>query len=676
MPGFNYMQTNFTGGQISPRLFGRIDLDRYKNGAELIHNMIVHPHGGATRRSGMEHVAEVKFSDKFTRLIRFEFSTTQAYILEFGEKYIRFYLNHGQLQTDTGVYEVASPYTEDQVRTLSVLQSNDVLYLFHKEVSPRKLLRNGAVNWSLAEIDFKNGPYLSLNQTSTGKIEKISVSIGNSLSFSKDLFSASDVGRQFRVNTGDEDDPNWKTGTITGYSSKRSVRWDGGGSGSHSDWRFGLFSDTTGWPTSGTFHEQRLVLGGSILFPSTVAFSITGDFENFEPSDTDGTVADDHGMTYTLDSDTINSIVWIKSGRRIRIGTVGQEFIIWSGADDLPITPTTIKADPESSYGSDLGVSSISVGRDVIFVNRTGRKLREMSYNFSEDGHDARDLTLLSENITIGKVVQIAYQSNPDEIIWCVLSTGNLVGLTYVKKQEVVAWHQHSMGGSFEGGHAVVDSIAVIPDPEGEYDELWAVIKRTINGATKRYIERMYRTFDEDIILEDGVFLDSILFYEGAPTMSLRGLNHLEGEEVRIVSSGIDFGIATVVNGEIPLPRQMTKGYVGLMYINELRSLKFEGGSRKGVAQGRLTRAHEVTVRLNRTLGGKLGFSKDSKLEDIFQRSAADKMGQTPALFTGDKLVNFPSGHTRGLQVYIGQTQPLPMTVLSIMPDFDVEEII
>ena len=672
------MQTNFTGGQISPRLWGRIDLDRYKNGAEQIKNMIVHPHGGLTRRSGFYHVNEVKNNEHNSLLIPFQFSTTQAYVFELGDQYIRIYLNHGRLE-DSGIpVEIATPYSHNDLNGITWTQSNDVIYFFHKDYAVRKLIREDAITWTLSTPEFKDGPYLSLGQKSDGTVtvditlqsSSASVGTGRTLTASAALFASTDVGRLVRLKVGEND---WGYGKITSYTSSTRVNWEIlselGGTEADENWRLGLFSETTGYPTTGTFHQQRLALAGSVQFPSSVSFSVPGDFENFQPTDLDDTVADDSGIVYTLDSDTVNAIVWIKSGKRLRIGTVGQEFVMWSGSNDEPITPTNIKADVESNYGSRLDVNPVAVGKNVLFVSRAGRKLREMSYIYEDDGFDADDLTLLAENITISGLKEIAYAANPDEIIWCILNNGKLIGLTYVKKQDVMAWHSHELGGT----DVEVQSIAVIPDPDGEYDELWAIVKRTINGTTKKYVEFMARTFDEDISFEESRLLDSLLEYSGSDTNVISGLDHLEGEIVRAISNGVDLGSYTVSSGTINLTRTVSNVYVGLMYDNKLRSLKFEGGSRAGVAQGRLTRAHEVTVRFNRTRGGSLGFEEGGTLEPIFQRTTT-AMGQLPELFTGDKIVSFPAGHELGIQVYVEQIEPLPMTILSMMPDFDVEE--
>jgi hypothetical protein len=645
--------------------------------------MVVHPHGGVTRRSGTVFVQEAKTSADKARLVRFEFSIDQAYILEFGDNYLRIYLNQGRLESGGSPVEVVTPYADTELSALKWLQSNDVLYLFHPDHKVRQLVRSAATTWVMSVKETEDGPYLSVGQKSDGVLttelnvqSAAATGTGVTLTASDDLFASTDVGRLFRMKVGSDD---WGWGRIASYVSATEVTWDiestvTTDTTNTNQWRLGLFSDTTGWPSTGSFHEQRLCVAGASKFPSTLALSVNGDFFNFKPSDLDDTVADDSGLTYTLATDTVVGVFWIRSGKRLRVGTSSGEFILWSGSNESPITPTNVIVSPESSYGSLENVSPALVGKDVLFVGRTGRKVRNMEYVFENDGFDAPDLTLLSEDITIGKVVEIAYQENPDNILWCRLDTGKLIGLTYVKEQDVIAWHEHQLGGSFSGGPPVVESIQVIPDQNGEYDELWMVVKRTINGNTVRYIEYMERTFDEDITLTNARLLDSLLVYSGASTTTISGLDHLEGEDVRVVAAGVDRGTYTVSSGSITLTKSVTTAYVGLMYNNYLQSLRFEGGGRMGVAQGRLTRAHEVTVRFNRTLGGKIGYSATSTLETVFERNAADPMGSPPSLFTGDKIVNFPQGHELGLEVYVLQDQPLPMTVLSMMPDFSVEE--
>jgi hypothetical protein len=159
--------TNFTGGELSPRLDGRNDLTKYASGCKTLENMIVYPHGSAARRPGTQFVAEVKDSTKKTRLIPFEFSTTQTYMLEFGNQYIRFYKDNGVILSGASPYEISTPYLEAELFDIKYAQSADVMYICHPNHAVRKLSRTGHTAWTLTEVEFTNGPFLDHNITTT-----------------------------------------------------------------------------------------------------------------------------------------------------------------------------------------------------------------------------------------------------------------------------------------------------------------------------------------------------------------------------------------------------------------------------------------------------------------------------------------------------------------------------
>jgi hypothetical protein len=160
--------TNFTGGELSPRLDGRNDLSKYSTGCKTLENMIVYPHGSAARRSGTQYVAEVKDSSKETRLIPFEFSTVQTYILEFGNQYIRFYKDNGQILSGGSAYEISSPYLEAELFDIKFAQSADVMYICHPNHPAKKLARTGHTNWTLIDdVNFQNGPFMDHNISNT-----------------------------------------------------------------------------------------------------------------------------------------------------------------------------------------------------------------------------------------------------------------------------------------------------------------------------------------------------------------------------------------------------------------------------------------------------------------------------------------------------------------------------
>ena len=246
------------------------------------------------------------------------------------------------------------------------------------------------------------------------------------------------------------------------------------------DFALGSFSSTTGNPSCVTFFEQRLVFAATLSQPQTLFFSKSGDYENMDDN-YHGTVADDYSIIYTIASNQVNAIIFITATRTLIIGTAGGEFAVSGGGTDNAITPTNILIKKQSNNGA-ANVDALAVGNATIFLQRAKRKLRELAYNFDVDGYVAPDLTILAEHISETGFKQLSYQQEPNKVIWCARNDGQLVGLTYQREQQVIAWHRHIFGGS-----AVCESVATVPTDYSEY-QTWVINKRTINGATKRYV--------------------------------------------------------------------------------------------------------------------------------------------------------------------------------------------
>lgn len=647
--------TNFTGGELSPRLEGRTDVTKYRDGCRELTNMYVWPHGGATRRPGTYFVAEVKDSSKKVRLIPFQFNIEQAYILEFGDQYIRFYMDDGQIQSGGSPYEISSPYTEDELFDLQFAQSADVMYIVHPDHPPYKLSRTGHTSWTLEEVEFIDGPYLELNTTST-TITPSGTSGTITLTASDGIFQPGHVGSLWRIKVSS----NWGYVKITGYTSSTEVtaevKKELDGTTATTDWREGAWSDVRGYPRTVTFYENRLYFGGSSHQPQTVWGSKVDDYENFTPG-TD----DDDPVVYTIATDQVNVIQWMSPGDVLCIGTSGGEFTMKATTLNEPITPTNVQIKRETTFGS-RHVMPVRIGHVVMFVQRDGRKIREFLYNFETDSYLALDATIWAEHITEGGIVQMAYQQSPDSTLWLVRGDGKLVGLTYEPAQKVAAWHKHETDGEFE-------SVAVIPAPSGDYDEVWVAVKRTINGATKRYIEYFKKPdFGDDVT--DAFYVDSGLTYDGSPTTTLSGLDHLEGKEVAILADGAVHPNRTVSSGQITLDWEASKVHVGLPYTSTLQTMRLEVGNVLFTSQGKIKRINKIVVRLYKSLGCKVG--DGDKMDIIPFRSSADEMDQPPDLFTGDKVVQFPVHYSRDARITVKQEQPLPLTVVAIMPKIAV----
>jgi len=651
---------SFTAGQLSPRMEGRTDFQKYFSSGKTINNFVVQPHGPVARRPGTHFVAEVKDSSKDTRLIPFSFSTTQTYILEFGNQYIRFYKDDGQISSGGSPYEISSPYLETELFDIKFAQSADVMYLCHPNHAVRKLSRTGHTAWTLTTVDFKNGPFQEHNTTSTTMTSSHTaegastvLTLSSTTGVNSDQgFLSTDVGRLVHIKDGHV--------KITGYTSSTSVTGTvqsviSSGSATD-DFAMGSFSDTTGHPRCVTFFEQRLVFAGTTNQPQTLFFSVSGDYENMDDN-YHGATTDSSAMIYTIASNQVNAIQAIKATRTLIVMTTGGEFTVTSGGTTAPITPTNLNIRKQSNYGS-AGVDGISIGNSTLFLQRAKRKIRELAYNFDTDGYIAPDLTILSENITFSGVIQMDYQQEPFSIVWCVRIDGKLTGMTYNRLQDVVAWHEHDFGGT----DAKCKSVAVI-DVDTDEDQVWVIVERTINGATKKYVEYLTPyNFNSD--LEEIHFVDSGLTYSGASTSTLSGLDHLEGETVKIIINGATHPDKVVSAGSISLDIATTDAVVGLGYSSLLQTMRIDEGS--GITdQTKTKRIYDVTVRFFETVGAKVGPNEDN-LDIIPFRDSSAAMTAPVPLFTGDKSTEFPSDYGTDGFVVVKQDQPLPMTILAI----------
>ena len=742
---------NFTAGELSPRLEGRTDVNKYFNGCKKLQNFLIHPHGGASRRPGTKYVNSVKTSSNFTRLIPFEFNVEQAYILEFGENYFRIHKDGGTVVSGGNPVEVATVYTSAQVSEIKFTQSADVMYLVHPSHPVQKITRTSHTAWTITEVNFLRGPMQDPNTTTTtltanGRTGSVTITASAS------TFVSTDVGRLVKLHDGFAKITNFSSATsvtatvqenaegrtelmpsytattiaffegdpsstglehndritdtagnfITeGFKVGQKVQISGASNGGNNkstavllvqvtadtilfspsvdlvdeaagqsitingeleadnNFSQGAFSSTTGHPAAVTFFEQRLVFANTTAQPQTLFFSVGGSFEDFA----DGIDADD-ALTYTIGSNQVNVIRYLASSRVLIVGTSGGEFAVSASGAAEPLSPTNAQIKRQANYGS-ANIQPIQVGNVTMFVQRASRKVRELVYNFDSDSYQAPDLTVLAEHITDSGITEMAFQQEPDNIVWCVLTDGRFVGMTYRREENVVGWHEHILGGSFGSGNAVVESVAVIPGDLNE-DNVYLVVKRTINGATARYIET-FSNFDFGTDVEDAFFVDSGLTYSGSAATTISGLNHLEGQSVSILANGATHPNKTVSSGSITLDRSVTKAHIGLGFDSTLQTMRVDAGGTEGTAQGKIKRIHDITLRLFRTVGIQVG-SSESEIDRIPFRSSADDMDTALSMFTGDKELEFRGGFDNDGFIVVKQNQPLPTTVLAIFP--------
>lgn len=675
------LQASFKAGELSPRLFGRTDLEPYYDGVKRLENMVVMPQGGATRRAGTYFVNEVKDSAKFVRLIAFEYSTVESYVLEFGDQYIRFHADHGTVMSSGSPYEIASPYLEADLDLLRFTQSADRLYLSHPAWAPRVLTRNDVTDWDLTVLDFIDGPYLDQNKGDTTLTPSATTgSVTVTASAVTDIndgagFQSTDSGRIVRI-----DNPasgtDWGWGVITAVGSTTSVtvqvREDFAATTATKKWRLGAWSETTGWPEVVTLVQQRLAFANTEAEPARFWLSKVSELETYSPSDFDGQVTDASAITYPVADDQVNAIQWMSSGDGLALGTKAGEYVFGGGGVGAPLSPLSPNLRRHTTWGSFPFTRPIRVGHQVLFVQRAGRKLREFVFDFDVNGYVAPDITILAEHITRGQVFDMTFSQEPDQIVWMSRGDGVLVGLTYQKENDVIAWHRHILGGALSGANPVVESVAAVPTPDGAANELWMVVARTINGQTRRYIEYMAQPYNSATTAQEAAFfVDSGLTYDGAPASTFGGLDHLEGEELSVLADGAVHPPVTVSGGEITLVRSASVVAAGLGYLSAIELLPAEAGSPQGTAQGRVKREVAAHINFYETLGSLYG-TGDSDLDRLPFRTAADDLGEAPPLFSGFKEVALQGGYDVQPTVVIAQDQPLPMTVLSVVRELQV----
>lgn len=681
MPRSTWIQNNFNGGEWSPLAYGRSDLARYKNGLATCLNYVPTAQGGLTRRPGTRFVAYTK-SNQSVRLVTFEFSITQAYVLEFGPSYVRFYTNDGQLLSGGSPYEVATPYGANDLWDLSFAQSADTLYIVHPNYAPRKLQRSGPTTWSLNTISFLDGPYLILNSTATTLTSSAAsgsatVTASSTTGINNGAgFVASDVGRAIRLRSG----TNWGWGTITAVASTTSitVSWSSAvGTTATSVWRLGVWGTANGFPRAVTFNQDRLVFAGCAAFPARIDGSNTGDYENFAPTNIDGTLVDSNALSFTLNSTKVNVINWLLSDEwGLLAGTASGEWVIAASTQQNAVTPTNVTAKMTSAYGSS-NVAPAKMGKATLFVQRTKRKLREMTYQFTLGTFQAPDISVVAEHLTKGGIKQMAPAMAPQPVLWISRTDGTLVGMSYDKDQEILGWHQHQLGGFSNAGQTlppVVESVAVIPSPNTDRDQLWVSVQRYINGATVRTVELMTKYWEDGDATGDAFFVDCGATYSGASTTTVSGLTWLAGQTVSVLADGSVHPPCVVsAGGVITLTRSATKVQVGLGYNSTGTTLRIEAGGADGTAQGKFKRIHRAIFRFFQSVGLNVQSTGGTAFPEPW-RTSADKMDNPVALYTGDKRWAWDGSYELEGQVTWTQSDPLPSNVLMVVAQLETQD--
>lgn len=761
----------FSGGELSEDMYGRYDVDKYGTGCKRILNWILMAQGGAFMRPGDKFVAEAGDSSKKGRLIRFEFSTEQAYALEFGHQYMRVYRNGGlvleaaknvvdvtegaqtlfevtshgfsngnevyvlglggivdlnqrnflvsdvtthtfKLKDKQGnyvdssamdawtsggtvarVYQIATPYGQDELFDVYFAQTADIMTLVHPSYAPRELTRTGHTAWTITTPTFAPSIAAPTGQSAawTGSgspsvSQNYKVTAIKDESFEESLPSAA-------ANVTVDTDANWTAGefvTVSWSSVSGAVKYNiykekagtYGFIGSSESTSFiddkiapnvsntpprarNPFDNTNKYPSVVTFQQQRQIFASTNLLPDTIFMSKAGSYKNMSVSIPN---KDDDAITFAIASGQVNKIRHLIPFKNLLAMTTGAE---WKISADGGYTPTSMEATPETDYGSSP-VRPLMIGNTAIFVGKYSRSVRDYNFTFESDGYDGNDLSILSKHLIKNRsIVDWSYAAEPDKLVWAVMSDGKMCTLTYMKEHKVWGWARQELAAD-STGDAVVESVCVVPDEANRRDTVYFLVKRVINGNTVRYIEILQDYIDDPI--EDAYFFDCGLSYDGAATDEIRGLWHLEGETVGILADGNVLPDTTVENGMITLPGEYSVIHVGLRYQADLWPLPPESDNgQDGSTKGDPKRIKTVQVEVVRTRGLKAGQSPDDEVlgEQFPEFEGFDLAGEIQSK-TGIITLTVQSQWSEdGVAPFIRQSYPLPAKITSITPVYD-----
>ncbi len=676
-------QSNFTVGEIDPLLRGRIDLEQYYASVATADNVVFEPQGGVSRRPGLAFIFDATADNASNScvLIPFEFSTTQRFMI-LASAYntsstIRFrFFAGGQLIEDLNGgsndyldYSVGTLYSVSafDLSKLYFTQSADTLVCTHENFAPFKLVR-GANNqaWTASTISLtqpKIGYALSTSNPSA-TITPDAVDGAVKITASGNVFASSNVDQYINVLN------DFGRGKIVKYESATVVKvqteipfFEKDVAIASGDWELetgyeDAWSNSKGWPRTCTFHEGRLYFGGSANKPNTLFGSKIGDFFNFKVAEG----LDDDAIIATLNTDSVNAITALRSGRDLQIFTSAAEFFV-PQADLSPITPSNIVVKSATRRGHKFGVRPQAAEGGTLFIQRSGKALREMLFSDVELSYVANNVSLLSSHMLVDPqrmALRPSTDTTDGDLLLIVNGqdstgyraastgfTGTITAYMINRPQRIVAPSTFTTDGDF------ID-VAV------DLDTIYTVVKRTIGGSAKYYVE----IFDDDRTTDSAIqyYANPVSPDQAVPSNTTAGgLSHLNGETVKVIRDDIVDSDQTVSSGNATLGGvPSTYAEVGLNYTVTLKTNPFEPRLPGGGNQSTKRRILEITPILYKSQNLTLN-TRSISLDTL----PALGTGKVPT-FTGPKKTQGFLGYSTNGQITISQDQPVFFTLLSL----------
>ena len=640
------IQTNFTTGEVDPLLKSRIDINQYYNALDQARNVLIQPQGGIERRPGLQFIFEVPSAanpQNGMKLIPFEFSTTQSYMLLFVHNRMYIFKNK-ELVTNinsSGNDYLTTTIGSTVLATMDHTQSADTLIVVQEDMAPKKIVRGGSHStWTISDLSFEFIPKFNFTPSETTINQTITPSAvdGNiTITAGGNVFASGNVNQYIEANDG------IGRARITRFVSATSVEAiveipffntsaiASGGTFLDTGYE-DSFSTSKGFPRTCTFHEGRLYFGGVKSRPNTIFASRVARFFDFNP----GEALDDDSIELTISTDSTNAITGMFSGRDLQIFTKGGEFFLPQSTLD-PITPTNVVVNGATRRGSKEGIKPVGAESGTLFIQRAGKSLREFLFSDVELSYISNNISLLSSHLLKSPsdmALRKATSTTDGDLLLIVNETdGSLATYSILRGQNVIAPSLSTTDGEFV-------NVGV------DVDQIYFTVKRTISSSDKYYVE----CFNDDNTT------DSAKLYSGGSkpsTTTVTGLSHLEGKTVKVIADDQMQLDKTVSSGQITLDAVPTTYVeIGLNYTPTIKTLPVELKLSSGNIVAQKKRIVEATANLylsqNLTLNGN------------------DLLFVAGDFFTGKKRKKPMLGYDRDGQMTFSQSAPLFFTLLGV----------
>jgi hypothetical protein len=460
--------------------------------------------------------------------------------------------------------------------------------------------------------------------------------------------------------------------TASGVEAYMFLLDEGSTSSASPEWRLGVYGIKNGYPKRVSFCQDRMALMNVRDLKSRIDMSESSDYTSFSPTDVRDIkeVGDANAINFQIAAQAAGEILWgIQSPNGFYVGCSGGIYLI-SGSDGSLLVPGEITQTTISTYGAE-NIPPLQIGSDIYYVEIGGKKIRKIS----TDGvnQTTQDASRLFFDSLESPIIGWTFSRKLSPMIVCHLQDGSILGIVAEQQDDVFAGFTWDIGGSFSGGDSVVESVAAVRNSTSG-DELYMVVKRTVNGSTVRYVERLADSiyFDSTIAKESAICADSAYLYSGvsATNVPASSLSHLEGQSVDVVADGVIITGKTVASGILSpaLTTGATTIMVGLSFRPAYETLNVEMPEQQQLSIGQRKRVNWVDIGFWRTLGAKVGRSSSYMNEITFGSYSSTNV----SLFSGVKKQPFNGDHTEEPRVRIEQVVAAPICIQYMVINLEV----